>query len=417
MRHARILLSLALVVVWLRSGVGPASPPWAAGDSVGQPVGPDQVPTGLTPAAWQRIQAQVAKLTAADGAAWDEFGYSASVSADTAAVGAGGAGGGDAYQGAVYIFYRNQGGPGAWGQVAKLTAGGGAGEWFGCSVSLNGDTAVVGELWADVGGNTNQGVAHVFYRDQGGPDAWGQVAKLTAADGAAYDLFGYSVSVSGDTAVVGASSADVGGNLYQGAAYIFYRNRGGPGAWGQVVKLVAADGAADNYFGVSVSVSGDTALVGAEWADVGGIAQGAAYVFHRNQGGADAWSQVAKLTATDGEEGDIFGTSVSLSGDMAVVGARGADVGDNLRQGAAYVFYRNQGARDAWGQVAKLTAADGVGFDRFGVSASVSGDTAVVGAWHAEVGGNTWQGAAYVYSLGLAQHTVYLPLVSQNYAP
>jgi VCBS repeat-containing protein len=346
------------------------------------------VPAGLTPAAWQAIQSQVAKLTAADGST--SFGVSVSLDGDTAVVGAMYATvGGNYDQGAGFIFYRHQGGPDMWGQVAKLTAAdGGAGDYFGMSVSVSGDTAVVAAGRADVGGNESQGAAYVFYRNQGGPDAWGQVAKLTAADGAAYDHFD-CVSVSSDTAVVGAMWADVGDNIDQGAAYVFYRNQGGLDAWGQVAKLTADGATGELRFGASVAVNGDTALVGAYW-------DPAAYVFYRNQSGADAWGQVAKLTPADGWV-ERFGWSVSVSGDTAVVGADGADVGDNPNQGAAYVFYRDQGGLDAWGQVAKLTADDGGDGDHFGYSVSVSGDTAVVGANKADIGGNYYQGAAYVF--------------------
>ncbi|MGD9047335.1 MAG: FG-GAP repeat protein [Anaerolineae bacterium] len=384
-------------VVWLGGGTGLAALPGVADDFSVQTVGPGQVPAGLSPSEWQTIQAQVAKLTAADGATGDGFGVSVSISGDTALIGALNADvGGNSKQGAVYVFYRDQGGPNAWGHVAKLTAADGAADdWFGFSVSVSGDTAIVGAFLADVGDNFNQGAAYVFYRDQGGPDAWGQVAKLT--DGAAADLFGFSVSVSGDTAVVGAYRADVGSYKDQGATYVFDRNQGGPDIWGQVARLTAADGWAYDTFGYSVSVSGDTALVGALYADVGGqVEQGAAYVFYRNQGGADAWGQVAKLTAGDGAEGDRFGDSVSVSGDTAVVGAWLADVGGNEDQGAAYVFYRDQGGADAWGQAAKLTADDGAAGDAF-CSVSVSGDTAIVGAALADVDSNPDQGAAYVF--------------------
>jgi hypothetical protein len=413
MRRAHVFLSLGLAVVWLVSGVGPAARPQGGGDFMVRAVWLGQVPTGLTPSEWQLIQAQVAKVTAADGATEDGFGASVSVSGDTAVVGAYRADVGDnSSQGAAYVFYRNQGGPDAWGQVAKLTAAdGAAGDWFGHSnaVWLSGDTAVVGAFFADIGGNLNQGAAYVFYRDRGGPDAWGQVAKLTAADGAPNEFFGFSVSVSGDTAIVGAYRASVA----QGAAYVFYRNQGGTDAWGQVAKLTATDGAADDYFGWSVSVSGDTALVGAEGDSFN---QGAAYVFYRDQGDANAWGQVAKLTAADGAAEDEFGSSAAVSGDTAVVGAWLADVGGNEDQGAAYVFHRDQGGADAWGQAAKLTAADGAPGDVFG-QVSVSGDTAVVGAAWADVGGNEKQGAAYVFNSGLAQHTVYLPFIHRNYAP
>jgi hypothetical protein len=136
------------------------------------------------------------------------------------------------------------------------------------------------------------------------------------------------------------------------------------------------------------------------WADVGGNEdQGAAYVFYRDAGGPSAWGEVAKLTAADGQPDDFFGCSVSASGDAVAAGARGAAEGSNPSQGAAYIFYRNEGGPDSWDQAARLTADDGGAFDGFGWSVSVSGDTAVAGAPEAGVDGNDEQGAAYVYKL------------------
>ncbi|NIN09521.1 MAG: hypothetical protein GTO76_12965, partial [Planctomycetales bacterium] len=130
-------------------------------------------------------------------------------------------------------------------QVAKLIAADGeAGDLFGNFLLLSGDTVVVGARYADIGGNSRQGAAYVFYRDQGGTDAWGQVKKLTAADGAAGDWFGYIIKISRDIVVVATPFADVGGNYEQGTAYVFYRDWGGANNWGQVKKLTADDGAA-----------------------------------------------------------------------------------------------------------------------------------------------------------------------------
>ncbi len=370
------------------------------GNSAWQPVhgaaGDPPVPAGLTPADWQAIQSQVAKLTAADGATGDAFGHSVSVSGDIAVVGAILADvGSNENQGAAYIFYRNQSGADVWGQVAKLTATDGAsGDSFGNAVSVSGDTVIVGADVADVDGHTDQGTVYVFYRHQGGLEAWGQVAKLTANDSAARDNFGYSVVVDGDVAVIGAEGVDVGGNVDQGAAYVFYRNQGGPDAWGQVTKLTATDGAASDNFGWSVAVSGNTAVVGSYFASVGdNWSQGAAYVFYRDQGGVDAWRQVAKLTADDGAEMDSFGVSVAIDSDTVVVGAYYSNGG----QGAAYVFYRDQGGANAWGQVAKLTADVGGDMDFFGESVSVNADIVVVGANAADVNSNVEQGAVYVF--------------------
>jgi hypothetical protein len=343
----------------------------------------------------------VTKLTAADGTAEDGFGYSVALSGDTLVIGAHGAAvGGHGAQGAAYVFYRNQGGADAWGQVTKLTAADGTAlDWFGWSASISGDALVVGAPYADVGDQGAQGAAYVFARNRGGADAWGQVAKLTATDGTADDWFGASVSVSGDTLVVGAHGAAVGGSDDQGTAYIFARNQGGADAWGQVAKLTAPDGVALDWFGWSVAVSEDTVVVGAPYAAVeGNSAQGAAYVLARNQGGADAWGQVVKLTAAAGGAYDFFGISTAVNYGVAIVGAHGVAVRDQDWQGSAYVFYRNQGGADAWGQVTKLTAPDGAALDRFGWSVSISGNTVALGAPYAVAGGHHAQGMAYLFT-------------------
>ena len=165
-----------------------------------------------------------------------------------------------------------------------------------------------------------------------------QQTQLRAGDGAAGDNFGVSVALSGDTALVGSYADDVGANVNQGSVYVFTRTGG---VWTQQARLTVGDGAADDLFGFSVALSGDTALVGAYRHDVGANAdQGAAYVFTRV--GA-VWTQQQQLTATDGAAGDFFGDSVALSGNTALVGADAHDIGTNVNQGAAYVFSRTGG--------------------------------------------------------------------------
>jgi hypothetical protein len=232
---------------------------------------------------------------------------------------------------------------------SKLTAGDGAAyDAFGGSVAINGDTAIVGACYDDVGANSDQGSAYVFVRSG---TAWTQQAQLTAGDGAAGDHFGKSVAISGDTAIVGADDADVGANIDQGSAYVFVRSGT---AWTQQAQLTAGDGAAGDLFGASVAISGDTAIVGAYDDDVGANSdQGSAYVFVRS---GTTWTQQAQLTAGDGAAGDAFGKSVAISGDTAIVGAGYDDVGANSDQGSAYVFVRSG---TAWSQQAKLTAGDG----------------------------------------------------------
>src|SRR4030042_727012 len=153
-------------------------------------------------------------------------------------------------------------------------------------------------------------------------------------------------------------------------------------------KLMASDAEAGDQFGMSVAVSGDIAVVGAYNEGAGGMGAGAAYVFSRNQGGTDNWGEVKKLTASDAQMKDYFGESVAVSGDIAVVGARREDAGGS-NAGRSYVFSRNQGGTDNWGEVEKLTASDAQAGDYFGRSMAASGDPAVGGADGA-VGGGAW---------------------------
>ena len=341
------------------------------------------------------LLSEVKKLLASDAQTLDNFGISVAVSGDTAVVGAWHEDAGGLFRaGAAYVFQRGQGGAGNWGEVTKLTASDAqADDGFGYSVAVSGDTAVVGAIQEDPVG-TDAGAAYVFQRDQGGTNNWGEVKKLTASDAQAFDIFGYSVAVSGDTAVVGAFREDAGGSN-AGAAYVFQRNEGGADNWGEVTKLTASDAGAGDLFGYSVAVSGDTAIVGAYQEDAGGTDAGAAYVFERNEGGAGNWGELKKLTASDAQAGDIFGVSVAVSGDTAVVGAFWEDAGGS-DAGAAYVFQRDQGGTDDWGEVKKLIASDAGGSDFFGVSVAVSGDTAIVGAY-GENAGDSQAGAAYVF--------------------
>jgi uncharacterized repeat protein (TIGR01451 family) len=325
------------------------------------------------------------KLTALDGAAYDNFGFRVALSGDTALVGADAAVvSGNGEQGAAYVFTRSGI---TWSQQQKLTASdGAAGDIFGSSTALSGDTALVGAWEATVNGHLGQGAAYVFTRSGA---TWSQHQKLTASDGAAGDVFGYSAALSGDTALVGAIFAKVGSNSDQGAAYVFTRSGT---TWSQQQKLTASDGASYDRFGNSAALSGDTALVGAVNAKIGSNSdQGAAYVFTRS---GTTWSQQQKLTAADGAASDNFGYSVALSGNTALVGADGATVNGHAEQGAAYLFNRSG---TTWSQQQKLIASDGATDDSFGFSAALSGDTALVGAPSATVNGHALAGAAYTF--------------------
>ena len=357
----------------------------------------------------------VQKLLASDGAARDLFGDSVAISGDRAIVGARQD---DNFSGAAYVFERAAGG--GWREVAKLIG-------LGDSVAISGDRAIVGGS----GNDSGSGAAYVFERAASGE--WNEVAKLTAADGATGDFLGRSVALSGNRAVVGAPGDDGNGND-AGSAYVFERAAGG--RWREVAKLLAADGSRSYAFGLSVAlsgdrvivggsgsayvferaagggwdevakldvfgasgqssvaISGDRAIVGARFETDNGTRSGAAYVFERAAGGG--WNEVTKLIAADGAQGDIFGSSVALSGGRAIVGAQ-RDDDNGFNSGSAYVFERTAGG--GWREVAKLVAPDGSAFDRFGTSVALSDNRAIVGADGEDDNGSS-VGSAYVFDL------------------
>ena len=184
---------------------------------------------------------------------------------------------------------------------------------------------------------SEKGAAYVLAKDSSG--AWSQVAKLTASDGEAGDIFGWSVAVDWDTVVVGAR--------YDDSAYVFTKPGTGWATATETAKLTASDGVVGDWFGQSVAVDGDTVVVGASEHD----GSGSAYVFTK---AADSvWTdatQTAKLTASDGDDFDEFGKSVAVDGDTAVAGAP-----NNDGYGSAYVFIKPAAGWDDATQTAKLT--------------------------------------------------------------
>jgi hypothetical protein len=410
---------------------------------------------------------QVAKIVASDGAEGDTFGTSVGVSGDNAIVGSPRHDYNGWWSGAAYVFGRDHGGSEAWGQIAKLVAADGAAEdWYGYSVAIDDDTVVVGALGDDDLGLVS-GSAYVYLRDQGGPDASGQVGKLIAADGGMDDQLGTSVSISGDTAVAGAPDKDdhfessgsvyafdrdqgsanawgqtdklpcppvfiVGGEGFgnavsisgdtavigasrdnqtgysSGTAFVFQRDHGTYGPWKEIAKIFPVDGGPIDAFGTSVAIDGDTVVIGAPFNDSIAYRSGSAYVYRRDQGGPDAWGQVAKITPPDGVEEGLFGTSVSLSGDIVVVGAPGDD--DNgTDSGSAYAFLRDQGGPDAWGLIGKVAPLNGSPLDRFGSSIAISGDTVIIGSPGDFING-FGSGSARLFRLDGAQASCWAPL-------
>ena len=326
------------------------------------------------PGSWNELQ----KILSSDGAKNDYFSFSLSLDGDTALIAAHLDDDNGIDSGSVYVFVRMGA---TWTQQAKLLPSDGAAEdEFGCSVSLSGDTAIIG-AYSDDDNGIDSGSAYVFTRSGG---IWTQQAKLLASDGAAGDWFGRSVSLDGDTAIIGASANnDYGYN--SGSAYVFTRSGT---TWTQQSKLLASDGAAEDYFGFSVSLDGNTALIGAVWDDDNGYRSGSAYVFTRS---GTTWTQQSKLLASDGAAEDYFGYSVSLSGDTAIIGSYGDDDNGDM-SGSAYIFTRSV---STWTQQAKLLASDGASNDYFGYPVSIDGDTVLIGAVSAN---SYYRGSAYVFT-------------------
>jgi hypothetical protein len=267
---------------------------------------------------------QEAKLLPSDGAADDRFGKVA-ISGDTAVIGAYYDDDHGSNSGSAYVF-RYDGS--TWVQEAKLLPSDGAGDdQFGYCVAVAGDTVVIGAYRNDDHGS-NSGSAYIFRYDS---STWVQEAKLLPSDGAMEDHFGIDVATCGNTAVIGARFDDDNGDG-SGSAYVF---RYDGSTWAQEAKLLASDGAPGDNFGERVSVSGDTAVIGAKEHDSFAEDSGAAYVFHFD---GSHWVEKAKLLASDGAVDDYLGSDVAVSADIALVGALGDDDSGET-SGSAYAFH------------------------------------------------------------------------------
>ena len=308
-----------------------------------------------------------ARLTADDGAASDQFGVSVAVSGNTIVVGSWEDDDGGDSSGSAYVFVRSGT---TWTQQKKLTATDAqAGDLFGVSVDISGETVAVGAKGEDTA-SSDGGAVYVFIRSG---TAWSQQKKLTDIDAA--DL-GTSVGLDVDTLIAGAPTGGFG------SAYVFTRSGT---TWTKRQKLTAGDNSFD-AFGKSVDVSGNTAVVGGS--KYNSVA-GAAYVFTRS---GTTWTQEQRLTASDATAGDEFGASVAIDKDTIAVGAR-FDGDKGAKSGSAYEFVR-KGSN--WNQVQKLNDSDGAAGDEFGTSVAVAGTSVVAGAYRDDTN-STNSGTAFVF--------------------
>lgn len=339
---------------------------------------------------------EASKLLASDGAAGDWFGVSTSIDGTAALVGAlfddvACPNDPRCNSGSAYVFRRRQGN---WEQEAKLVASDTAAyDRFGISVSLDGDTALVGADWVgSTGFNTYDGLGAVYVFHFAGA-SWAQTGKLTASDAQAGDWFGWSTALYANMAVVGAFRDDDADpddpNCDSGAVYVFRWNGS---QWDEVAKLRAQDASCSAWFGVSVALTGDRIVVGALDFLNGG--SGSAYVFRFD---GSVWTEEAKLVASNGAESDHFGTSVAIDNDVIVVGSPGNDTAcpkTQCNSGSAYVF-RFDGSN--WIEKAALLASDTAWDDRFGASVFIEGDLLGVGAYGDSLDQRTNVGSVYLF--------------------
>ncbi len=324
------------------------------------------------------IQNENQKLIDSDGADSDGFGSAISVSGDYAVVGAIKDDDNGQDSGSAYIYHYNGTN---WVEQQKLIPpDGAAGDWFGYKASISGDNVIIGCVGDDEDGNWS-GSAYIYHYDG---SSWIQQQKLTSSDACADQYFGCFVSISGDYAVVGAYGDGTNG-VESGSVYIFHFNGVN---WVEQQKLLPSDGAAGDKFGIVTSINNDNVIVGA-YADGDGTHTGSAYIFHYD--GA-IWFEQQKLTPATLEPGDFFGIGVSIFEDRAIVGALGDD--DNINSaGAAYVYYFDG---TTWIEQQKLLASDGDEGDWLGYTVSITENYALLGAnYDDQLGASS--GSAYIY--------------------
>jgi hypothetical protein len=325
---------------------------------------------------------EVAVLAAFDADHGGQFGSAVAADGDTVVVGALSS----MDFGAAYVFVREEG---LWVQQARLSPADAAeSDLFGHSVAVSGDVVVVGAIFDDHGGQTNPGSAYVFTRSDG---TWQEEGKLTASDAGPWDQFGYAVAATDDRVAVGAIYDDNDAGADAGAVYVFHRGADG---WAEEAKLATNDLAYRDFLGGSVALDDRTVVAGAYRDDDAGDASGAAYVFQHD---GDTWQQVVKLTASDAGTQDWFGRSVAIQGDSALIGAPLDDHDAGTNAGSAYLFVRRDGA---WHDHAKLTGSTSAESDWFGLSVDIHDGLAVSGA-HSHDHPHESAGATYLFDLNL----------------
>ena len=257
------------------------------------------------------------------------------------------------------------------------------GDLFGTAVAINNDQVLIGAPGCDDQGN-NSGAAYIFQNTENG---WVEICKLTANASQAGDLFGSAVALDGNFALVGAPTASTFNTSSPGFAVLFQKSGD---TWNEVDHFSASDGSNNNKFGAAVALQGDTALIGAPQSDDGAINTGATYIFQSTNGN---WGQSAKLTPSAPLAWDSFGSSLSLAGEYALIGAPAIGTISGTYLGYSTIF-KNEGG--SWTEKSRLTPDDGANNDRFGSAVALHRGLALIGSPLDDDYGEA-SGSAYIF--------------------
>jgi|GEM_PF-6207034 len=301
--------------------------------------------------------------------------------------------------GAIYIYKKDYGGIDNWGEVKKIITNDRISyKYFGNSVAINDDNIIVGafkESFRDEENFLNEsGSAYIYEKDFGGLDNWGEIKKLIASDKNISDFFGYSVAINKDYAIVGSPTNDIetdNSSYDAGAAYIYHRDFDGINNWGEVKKIIPSNPGGDNFFGYSVAINNNYVVIGSPSYEsifinqIGKNTYSSAYIFEKNIGGENNWGEIKQLIPQSFNLFNGFGSSVSVSDDCIVIGSpeeKYDDLGHNKYEdaGAVFIYYKNYGGINNWGQFKKYVPYFRNLEDKFGYSVAISGDNLIIGA-------------------------------------
>jgi glutamate synthase domain-containing protein 3 len=393
----------------------------APGADTGGVVDSGAVYVYVKPASGWLDMVQVAMLTASDKRVGDGFGSAVAIDGDTIVVGAPMADpGGVSNAGAAYYFSKP---PTGWAgnltETGKLFASDNEVEDdFGFSVAIDGDVIAVGALDVDVGSAAWAGVVYLYLNTGAGWSSKIEDARLYASDYRSGDWFGYCVDIDGDLIAVGAKYADPGGLYAAGSAYVFVKPTGGWVTMTETARLFDANPAANDRFGGRIGISGNTVVVGADGDDPGGsVNAGAAFVFEKPAAGwSGSMTETARLTSSVKESNSWngFGISVAIQADTIVVGSRLQDAGGVADAGVTYIFSKPVGGWQNMTESSSIMALDKQALAEFGVSAAMSGNAIVIGAWKEDAGTAANAGAAYVFDNTGSQYQTFTSVAAQD---